>query len=51
MGNLLRKAIENKRLFLINRLISEGIYTENDTHLFELTLTDLEEEYNKIRDK
>ncbi|MGE7758474.1 Fur-regulated basic protein FbpA [Peribacillus sp. NPDC097895] len=49
MGILLRKAIENKRNFLINKLINEGIYKKNDTHLFELTLTDLEEEYMKIK--
>ncbi|MGM0876188.1 MAG: Fur-regulated basic protein FbpA [Bacillota bacterium] len=41
---------KNNNLLLLTT-ISEGIYTENDTHLFELTLTDLEEEYNKIRDK
>ncbi|MGG4268339.1 Fur-regulated basic protein FbpA [Peribacillus simplex] len=49
MGILLRKAIEKKRNFLINKLINEGVYKKNDVHLFELTLTDLEEEYIKIR--
>lgn len=48
MGILLRKAIEKKRNFLINKLINEGVYKKNDIHLFELTLTDLEEEYIKI---
>jgi hypothetical protein len=49
MDNLLRKAAEEKRNFLINKLISRGAYKKNDTHLFELTLSDLEEEYNKMR--
>ncbi len=48
MENLFRKAIEKKRNFLINKLISRGIYKKNGVHLFELTLSDLEEEYNKI---
>ena len=49
MGILLRNAIEKKRDFLINKLINEGVYKKNDIHLFELTLTDLEKEYIKIR--
>ncbi|MGE6375903.1 Fur-regulated basic protein FbpA [Peribacillus muralis] len=48
MGMRLRKAIETKRNFLINKLINEGIYKKNDIHLFEWTLTDLEEEYVKL---
>lgn len=48
MGTLLRKAIEKKRNFLINKLINKGVYKKNDIHLFELTLTDLENEYIKI---
>ncbi|MGG0414106.1 Fur-regulated basic protein FbpA [Peribacillus simplex] len=48
MGILLRKAIEKKRNFLINELINKGVYKKNDIHLFELTLTDLENEYIKI---
>ncbi|MFS0765804.1 Fur-regulated basic protein FbpA [Peribacillus phoenicis] len=47
MGILLRKAIEKKRNFLINKLINKGVYKKNDIHLFELTLTDLENEYIK----
>lgn len=49
MENLLRKAVERKRNFLINKLISKGVYKKNDLHLFELTLSDLEEEYHKMR--
>ncbi|MFI8493114.1 Fur-regulated basic protein FbpA [Peribacillus butanolivorans] len=51
MGKLLRDAINNKKVFLINKLIKEGIYKKNNTHLFEMTLSDLQEEYNKISDK
>jgi hypothetical protein len=50
MENLLRKALEKRKHFLINKLISAGMYKKNDTHLFELNLTDLEEEYSKIKD-
>ena len=48
MENLLRKTIESKRNYLINKLINAGIYKKKDSHLFELTLTDLEEEYKKM---
>ncbi|MET3319024.1 UNVERIFIED_ORG: hypothetical protein ABIC97_002119 [Peribacillus simplex] len=51
MGELLRNALNNKKVFLINKLINEGIYKKNNTHLFEMTLSDLQEEYNKISDK
>ncbi|MFE0507160.1 Fur-regulated basic protein FbpA [Peribacillus butanolivorans] len=51
MGKLLRDAINNKKVILINKLIKEGIYKKNNTHLFEMTLSDLQEEYNKISDK
>lgn len=49
MKTLLREALEKKENFLIDKLISQGIYKKNNTHLFELSLSDLEEEYNKIR--
>lgn len=48
MENLLGKTIESKRNYLINKLINAGIYKKKDSHLFELTLTDLEEEYKKM---
>ena len=51
MGKVFRKAIEKRKNFLINQLINRGIYKKNDTHLFELILSDLEEEYNKMRNQ
>ncbi len=51
MGKVFREAIEKRKIFLINQLINRGAYKKNDTHLFELTLSDLEEEYNKMRNK
>ncbi|WP_057913781.1 Fur-regulated basic protein FbpA [Peribacillus muralis] len=51
MGMILRQAIETKRNFLINKLINTGVYQKHDIHLFEWTLTDLEEEYMKIQNK
>lgn len=48
MGNLMRQAIEKRKIHLITELLSHGIYKKNDQHLFELTLTELEEEYKRI---
>ncbi|MDN4524532.1 Fur-regulated basic protein FbpA [Fictibacillus fluitans] len=47
MGNQLRKAVESKRNQLITSLIKMGVYKKEERHLFQLTLTDLEEEYGK----
>jgi hypothetical protein len=48
MANLLREAVQKKRQFLIDELIKSGIYKINDKHLYEWTLSDLENEYNAI---
>ncbi|RFB09482.1 Fur-regulated basic protein FbpA [Bacillus sp. HNG] len=45
MGNLLRYAVQSKKKDLINKLIKQGIYKKNDKHLYELTLSELEKEY------
>ncbi|MFS0821644.1 Fur-regulated basic protein FbpA [Bacillus sp. 1P02SD] len=45
MGNLLRYAVQSKKKDLINKLIKRGIYKKNDKHLYELTLSELEKEY------
>ncbi|MCK6256154.1 Fur-regulated basic protein FbpA [Fictibacillus sp. KIGAM418] len=47
MENQLRRAVESKRNQLINKLINMGIYKKDELHLFQLTLSDLEEEYAK----
>ncbi|MGJ7919782.1 Fur-regulated basic protein FbpA [Neobacillus sp. LXY-4] len=48
MGKIIRRAIEKRRQYLIEQLIGMGYYKKGDNQLFELTLTDLEEEYEKI---
>jgi hypothetical protein len=48
MEKLLRKAVQQKRQYLIEQLIKSGIYKKNDKHLYEWTLSDLEEEYNYV---
>lgn len=48
MGNLLRQVIEKRKSYLITELLNHGIYKKNDQHLFELTLTELEEEFKRI---
>ncbi|MDR4947212.1 Fur-regulated basic protein FbpA [Neobacillus cucumis] len=45
MSNLLRSAIQLKKQKLINKLIKSGIYKRGNKHLYELTLSDLENEY------
>ncbi|PLS03321.1 Fur-regulated basic protein FbpA [Neobacillus cucumis] len=45
MRNLLRDAVQLKKKNLINKLIKLGIYKKNNKHLYELTLSELENEY------
>lgn len=49
MGEILRNAVENKRKKLIKKLIAYNVYKKEDKHLFELSLTDLENEYRKFK--
>lgn len=44
MGNFLRYAVQLKKKEVINKLIKQGIYKKNDKHLYELTLSELENE-------
>jgi len=48
MKGYLRTAIEKRKQYLINKLIQFDIYKICHKHLYELTLTELEEEYQKI---
>jgi hypothetical protein len=48
MNNTLRYAVQIKKEKLINKMIQSGIYKKDNKHLYELTLTDLEEEYKNI---
>jgi hypothetical protein len=49
VGNLLRKNGEDRRQFLIDQLLAFNIYKKEDKHLFELSLSELEEEYSKFQ--
>ena len=49
MGDILRKAVEVRRKELINSLIVFNLNQEENQHLFELTLTELENEYRKLQ--
>ncbi|MEH7349372.1 Fur-regulated basic protein FbpA [Gottfriedia acidiceleris] len=48
MENMLRKVVETRKHYLINKLIKVGIYKKESSHLFVLTLTELEDEYNRV---
>lgn len=50
MSSVLRQAVENRRMELINKLIAYGVYKKDETHLFQLSLTDLEIEYKKFQE-
>lgn len=49
MGNILRKAVEDRRKKLIDKLITFKIYKKDDKHLFELSLKELENEYRTFQ--
>ncbi|MEH7238533.1 Fur-regulated basic protein FbpA [Bacillus sp. JJ1562] len=49
MGDILRYAVQLKKKDLINRLIKQGVYKKNNQHLYELTLSELENEYKLYR--
>lgn len=49
MGNILRKAVEDRRKTLIQTLLSFHVYKKEDKHLFELSLSELEREYKKVK--
>ncbi|WP_088012191.1 Fur-regulated basic protein FbpA [Gottfriedia acidiceleris] len=47
MENLLRKAVETRKNYLIKKLLKAGVYKKGSTHLYLLTLSELEEEFNR----
>jgi hypothetical protein len=49
VGNIFRKAVEDRRKILIDKLIAFNVYKKEDRHLFELSLTELENEYRKLQ--
>jgi len=49
VGNILREAVESKRKKLIEKLIAFNVYKKEDKHLFEFSLTELEDEYRRFQ--
>ena len=48
MKNILRTAVQQRRQYLIDKLLKVGVFKKEDRHLYEWTLSDLEEEYKYI---
>jgi hypothetical protein len=46
---ILRKAVEDRRKKLMEKLIKFNVYKKEDKHLFELSLTELENEYRRYQ--
>lgn len=49
VGNILRKAVEDRRKKLIEKLIAFKVYKKDDKQLLELSLTELENEYRRFQ--
>jgi len=49
MGEILRKAVENRRKKLINKLIAFNVYPKEDKRLLDLKLSELEMEYSRFQ--
>jgi hypothetical protein len=45
MKNILRTAVQQRRQYLIDKLLKIGVFKKEDRHLYEWTLSDLESEY------
>lgn len=48
MKNILRTAVQQRRQFLIEKLLKIGVFKKEDKHLYEWTLSDLETEYQYL---
>lgn len=48
MQNHLHDGIEEKKDFYIDKLLDRGIYKTKNQQLYELSLSELEQEYRKI---
>lgn len=51
MSALLRQAVEHKRQKLIEQLINADVYKKDGKQLFELTLSELENEYRSVQSR
>lgn len=49
MSKYIQKAIKLKKKNLTSQLIKMGVFTKDDKHLYELTLTELEKEVNDAK--
>ncbi|WP_175989213.1 Fur-regulated basic protein FbpA [Bacillus sp. Marseille-Q1617] len=49
MGKIIRHTLERRREELINKLITYNIFKKNGKQLFELTLQELEKEYQEAK--
>ena len=47
MSNILRKAVDERRISLINKLLAFNVFMSEE-QLMKLSLTELEEEYKSI---
>jgi len=45
VNDLLQEAVQEKRQILIDQLIQSGIFKIKNKHLYEMDLSELEEEY------
>lgn len=45
---ILREAVEKRRKKLIDKLIAFNVYKKENKHLFELSLTELENEFRRF---
>lgn len=47
MSKYIQIAIRARKNYLISQLIQQGIFKKGDQHLYELTLTELEDELSE----
>lgn len=49
MGELLRKAVDERRKLLMKMLIHFSVYQKGDQQLHNMTLTEMEDEISRIK--
>ncbi len=50
MKDFLQDAVQEKRQILMEKLIKSGVFKINDRHLYEWSLSELENAYQEISD-
>lgn len=48
MANRLRRVVDDKKQYFIQQLLNAGIYKRANRQLYELTLNELEKEYDRL---